>query len=283
MTATRSAKPEPRRARRAPLLPAAAVLAALSLPAGAATDSAATPAGAAAVNAPDAQADEPAFKLTLGRYQLRTPGGGISTDGSDINLRWRRDERTLWLGVYRDGEFGRQWRAGWDDHWALAALPGLPDPAALQLLPSLQLASGGFVGGSLALQAGGPVFVQAGIGRTNLRPYANLNFDPNDALSLALGWQGDGERQLMLSVIADDRLHTGQQHHHLSLRWPLQAGWRLSADLLHKQGLGDSGPVRAWGQSLGLDGPRWFARLAHDPHQNFSAQNAWRLSGGLRF
>jgi len=228
--------------------------------------------------------DPPAFKLTLGRYQLRTAGGGPATDGSDINLRWRQADRTLWLGVYRDGQFGRQWRAGWDDHWNL---PGLAaDVAALlqpQLLPSLQLASGGFVGGSLALQAGGPVFVQVGMGRTNLRPYANLNFDPNDALTLAVGWQGDGERQLTLSAIADDRLHTGQQHHHLTLRWPLAPGWRVSADLLHKQCLGDDGPVRAWGQSLGLDGPRWFARLAHDPHQNFSAQDAWRLSGGLRF
>lgn len=223
-----------------------------------------------------ASADGPAFKLTLGHVRLR--GGDDPVAGTDVNLRWRGGDHTVWLGLYEQGGFGRQLRAGWDDHWALSEALG-----GVQLLPSLQLASGGFVGGSLALQAGGPVFVQAGMGRTNLRPYANLNFDPNDALSLALGWQGDGDRQLMLSAIADDRLGTHQQHHHLTLRWPLPASWRLSADLLHKQGLGDTGPVRAWGWSLGLDGPRWFGRLARDPKQNFSAQDAWRLSGGARF
>lgn len=241
------------------------------------------PAAARADEAPaDAADSAPAWKLTLGRYRLRS-ADGPATDGTDLNLRWRRDDRTLWLGVYRDGDFGRQWRAGWDDHWALPTLPGFSDAAQPQLLPSLQLASGGFVGGSLAVQAGAPVFVQLGIARTNLRPYANLNFDPNDALMLSVGWQGAGDRQLSLSVIADDRLHTDQQHHHLTLRWPLAPGWRLSADLLHKQGQGDTGTVRAWGQSLGLDAPRWFVRLAHDPYQNFSAANAWRLSGGVRF
>ena len=235
-----------------------------------------------------AAAAEPGeFKLTLGRYRLAGDGGS-ATLGTDLNLRWRQDGRTLWLGAYQDGDVPRQWRVGADDQWSLT-----DDTARLpvQLLPSLQAASGGFVGGSLGLQIGAPYFAQIGIGRTNLRPYANLNFDPNDALTLALGWQGEGGRQGSVSVIADDRLGTGQQHHHLTLRWPLSlttvlagAGpLRLSADLLHKQGLGDGGPVNAWGWSLGLDGAVWFARLARDPKQNFSAQDAWRLSGGRRF
>lgn len=221
-----------------------------------------------------ADADPPHFKLTLGRYHLKG-----AADGTDLNLRWRGDGRSLWVGLYHDADFGRQLRLGWDDQWALPSPPGLP----LQLLPSLQLASRGFAGGSLAVQAGDPVYLQLGIGRTNLRPYANLNFDPNDALSAALGWQGEGARQLALSVIADDRLHTGQQHHHLTLRWPLPAELRLSADLLHKQGQGDAGPVKAWGWSLGLDGAFWFARVARDPKQNFSAYDAWRVSAGRRF
>lgn len=232
-------------------------------------------AGPSAAQAPT---DPGELKLTMGRYHMS--GGGVDAmNGSDINLRWRRDGRTLWLGVYQDGEVGRQLRLGWDDQWALAGTGAWP----LQLLPSLQLASGGFVGGSLALQLGQPFYVQVGIGRTNLKPYANLNFDPNDALSAVLGWQGEGGRQLALSVIADDRLHTGQQHHHLTLRWPLPQALRLTADLLHKQGQGEGGAVNAWGWSLGLDGERWFARLARDPRQNFSAQDAWRLSGGRRF
>ena len=217
------------------------------------------------------------FKLTLGRYRLASDG--TNTNGNDLNLRWRRDGRTLWLGAYQDGVVARQWRVGYDDQFSLRDDAAWP----VQLLPSLQAASGGFVGGSLALQVGTPYFAQFGIGRTNLRPYANLNFDPNDALTVVLGWQGNGGRQVSVSVIADDRLGTGQQHHHLTLRWPLPNLPRLTADLLHKQGLGDGGPVNTWGWSLGLDGAVWFARLAHDPKQNFSTQDAWRVSGGRRF
>ena len=230
-----------------------------------------------------AYAAEPGeFKLTLGRYRMSDPSS--ASLGTDLNLRWRRDARNLWLGAYRDREFGRQFRAGYDDQWVLRDDSVLP----VQLQPSLQLASGGFVGGSLALQVGAPFYAQLGLGRTNLRPYANLNFDPNDAVSAALGWQGDGGRQLQVLVIADDRLGTGQQHQHLTQRWPLPAGWlseplRLTADLLHKQGQGDTGPVNTWGWTLGLDGKVWFARLAHDPKQNFSAQDAWRVSAGRRF
>jgi hypothetical protein len=214
------------------------------------------------------------FKLTLGQYQL-----GAGGQGTDLNLRWRRDGRTLWLGNYRDGDFGAQWRAGWDEPLTLSADPLWP----VQLLPSMQVASGGFLGGSLAIQAGAPFYAQFGIGRTNLKPYANLNFDPNDALTLALGWQGEGGRQLSVSVIADDRLGTGQQHHHLTLRWPLPNSLRLTADLLHKQGQGDAGAVNTWGWSLGLDGSEWFGRLARDLKQNFSNRDAWRLSLGRRF
>lgn len=224
-----------------------------------------------------ADIDAAEYKLTVGRYHMNS--GATAHEATDINLRRRQGSRTLWLGVFRDGEQGPQWRVGWDESWPLVADPTLP----VQLLPSLQWAGGGFVGGSLAVQAGAPFYVQLGVGRTNLKPYANLNFDPNDAITLALGWQGEGGRQLSTSVIADDRLGTGQQHHHLTLRWPLPDALRLSADLLHKQGQGDAGVVNAWGWTLGLDSARWFARLARDPKQNFSVYDAWRLSGGVRF
>lgn len=239
-------------------------------------------AGLCAAPAPCQADDAPAsgeLKLTVGRYHLSSAAGSL--DGTDANLRWRGDNRTFWLGVYRDANFGRQWRVGWDATWApggSANATGLP----WQVMPSLQLASGGFVGGSLAVQIGAPWYGQFGIGRTNLRPYANLNFDPNDALTFALGWQGDGGRQAALTLIADDRLHTGQKHWHLGGRWPV-AGLRVAADVLHKTGLGDGGPVNAWGWTLGLDWPAWFVRVARDPKQNFSVQDAWRLSAGLRF
>ena len=39
-----------------------------------------------------AEAGAGEFKVTLGQYELG--GGG---HGTDLNLRWRRDGRTLWL------------------------------------------------------------------------------------------------------------------------------------------------------------------------------------------
>ena len=156
-------------------------------------------------------------KLTLGRYHLGGAGGGggvgsDASNGTDLNLRYRQGSRTVWLGAYQDANTTRQWRAGWDDQWDVPtnAIANAAGPA--QVLPSLQVASGGFVGGSMALQVGAPFYAQVGLGRTNLRPYANLNFDPNDALMATLGWQGEGGRQAALAVIADDRLGTGQQH-----------------------------------------------------------------------
>ena len=79
------------------------------------------------------------------------------------------------------------------------------------------------------------------------------------------------------------RLATGQRHLHLTARLPMADRQRLSIDLLHKTGLGDSGPVRAWGTSLTWDWPGWFVRLAYDPKQNFSAFDVVRLSTGTRF
>ena len=214
--------------------------------------------------------DEHPFKLTIGEYRYSDGG-----DGRDLNLRWRRSDTDVWIGAYRDPVFGTQTRAGVDT--------SLPLGGSATLQPSLQVASGGFVGGSLNFQIGDPWFALAGWGRTNLKPYFNLNFDPNDAITAAIGWHGDNGRTVSLTLVADDRLHTGQKDWHLYGRWPLSEELRVTLDLLHKTGDGDSGYVRAWGWSATLDFPTWFLRLAHDPKQNFSAQDATRLALGVRF
>ena len=217
------------------------------------------------------QADEPEqphFKLTLGSYRYSD-----GSTGEDSNLRWQSGDSHAWLGHYRDASFGEQSRLGFDTSVALA--PGL------QLLPSLQAATRGFMGASANLQIGAPWYAIVGWGRTNLRPYFNLNFDPNDALTLGAGWQGPAGQSVQLYCIADDRLHTGQKDWHLLARQPLAEGRRLTLDLLRKTG--DAGPVRAWGLAATLDYPGWFVRLARDPKQNFSALDATRLSFGLRF
>jgi hypothetical protein len=217
--------------------------------------------------------DAPEYKLTVGHYHYSD-----STSGQDVNLRRRDGDTNVWLGYYRDSVFGRQARTGFDTSIALA------DDLSLQ--PSLQAASRGFLGGSANLQWGTTWFVLAGWGRTNLKPYYNLNWDPNDAITVGAGWHGEGGRTLSVTLIADDRLGTGQRHLHLFGRWPLADDLRLTLDLLHKTGQGgddNGGEVRAWGWSATLDWPAWFVRLAHDPKQNFSAQDANRVSVGLRF
>ena len=251
------------------LHPTVALLALLMIHTAAwAEDSARLPDDAAAHAA--ASGEQP-FKFTLGAYQY----GG--TAGQDANLRYRSGDTSFWLGAYHDRDFGSQTRLGFDT--AFAPFSG----SSLSLQPSLQLATQGFVGGSLTAELGEPWFVLAGWGRTNLKPYFNLNFDPNDAITLALGRREENGRTWYLMVVADDRLHTGQKHIHAVWREPFRRGERVTVDVLRKVGEGDEGPVSAWGMSLSYDWPSWFLRLASDPKQNFSTTNAVRFSIGMRF
>ncbi len=222
----------------------------------------------AAASAADDAAGTAPWKLTVGEYLYST------YLGTDVNLRWRRSETSAWLGGYRDPQFGSQVRAGADT--ALAVTP------YLQLQPSLQAASRGFVGGSVNLQAGGAWYGIAGIGRTNARPYFNLNFDPNDAVTFGAGHHAEDGPSYLLFVVADDRFHTGQRDWHANVQIPCGAS-HATLDLLRKSGLSDAGPIKAWGFSANWDFPRWFVRTAYDPYQNFSAQKVWRVAGGVRF
>lgn len=208
------------------------------------------------------------FKLTLGYYHYP------DDTGKDVNLRWQHGDTHAWLGHYEDATFGAQARAGVDTAWQLNDL--------VSLQPSVQVATGGFVGGSLNAQVGREAYAIAGWGRTNLKPYANLNFDPNDAYTLGAGRALDNGQVWTFFMVRDDRTHTGQTHWHLTARLPVGRD-RLSVDLLRKIGQGDDGQVRAWGLTVGWDFPTWFIRVARDPKQNFSAVDAWRLSTGVRF
>jgi hypothetical protein len=83
-------------------------------------------------------------------------------------------------------------------------------------------------------------------------------------------------------VVADNRFHTQQRDWHANVRIPF-GNSHATLDLLRKSGLSDSGYITGWGFSANWDWPAWFLRVAYDPHQNFSAQNAWRFAGGVRF
>lgn len=209
-----------------------------------------------------------AWKLTTGYYQYQ------HDQGKDINLRWQRDASHVWLGHYEDHEFGGQDRVGLDTSVDVGDL--------VSLQPSLQAATGGFVGGSLNAQIGHGWYGLLGWGRTNLKPYFNLNFDPNDAVTIGAGREFANGQTWSTYVVHDDRLHTGQTDWHLTARVPVD-GDRLTLDVMRKSGQSDVGYIKAWALSVGWDFPSWFVRVARDPNQNFSAQDAWRVSGGLRF
>ena len=219
-----------------------------------------------------AAAQEPpssVFKLTTGRYSFSD-----DTAAWDVNLRNQSALGNAWVGYFHvDGGNVNQWRTGWDSSYG----------SAVRLSPSLQLASGGFAGGSVQVETGESWFAGAGFGRTNLRPYWNLNFDPNDSYMVSAGYRGAEERTVMLLLVRDNRQNPDQQHVHLFWRQRLPAGDRVSVDILRKTGTVDDQYIRRWGLTLTYDWPRYFVRVAYDPKTNFTAVDALRLSVGTRF
>lgn len=235
---------------------------------------AATRVAAQEVAAQTAERAATPYKLTTGYY--RASGGDLpGGPGLDLNLRRTDGDGNLWIGWFRSPALGfSQLRGGWDHSFALGPV---------RLLPSVQAASGGFFGGSIAVETGDSWFVGAGLGRTNLRNYANLNFDPNDSYTAYGGYHWTAATSLQLQLVRDNRLNPDQQHLHLLWRQGLANGDRLTVDLLAKQGTVDDQFIRRFGLSLSYDWPRWFVRAAWDPKVNFSSQNMLRLSSGVRF
>ena len=111
----------------------------------------------ATIAPPSASVQEAPFKLSTGLYDVS--GGGLpSGPGLDVNLRYSYGGGNhVWLGYYRAPAMGfSQARAGWDAVYGVGPV---------RFLPSLQVASGGFVGGSLAAEAGTTWFAGGGLGQ----------------------------------------------------------------------------------------------------------------------
>ncbi len=229
--------------------------------------------GWAAAGLDDSSPERP-FKLTTGLYQLS--GGGLPAGPAlDLNLRYGYGDGNVWIGWYRSvPDNFKQTRAGWDHAF---------DFGWVRALPSIQLASGGFVGGSFALETGKRWFGGVGFGRTNLRDYANLNFDPNDSYTVYGGYRFADESALSASLIHDNRQHPDQQHVHLVWRNVLADRQRLTLDLLVKHGTVEGEFIRRAGFSATYDWPRYFVRAVWDPKVNFTPQDMFRLSFGVRF
>ena len=211
------------------------------------------------------------FKLTPSVYRNRD-----APDATDVNLRGNLGPHALWVGQYRQGGFGEQTRAGYEytatPHWG-------------QVVYSVQAAEQGFGGGAVTAQIGQRVYGIVGWGRTNLKTYYNLNFDPNDAVTLGVGGWWGTQHQISLTHTFDDRLHTDQRVTHLVWRYHPNPEHRLTLDLADKRGRSDADGPWLQGNSLSLtwDWQGHFVRLAVDQKVNFSDDTQQRLSIGWRF
>lgn len=209
------------------------------------------------------------YKLTAAWYNFSN-----HTDGWDLNLRRSSEIGNAWVGYFRLANQNiTQWRIGWDNSYG----------SIVRISPSIQFASHGFIGGSIQVETGDPWFAGVGLGRTNLRPYWNLNFDPNDAYTLSAGRRSSNNQVFMFQLVRDNRQNPDQRHIHFLYRQPLADEQRVTIDALYKTGQVEDRRIRRWGLSLTYNWPRFFARVAWDPQTNFTPADALRLSVGTRF
>lgn len=216
-------------------------------------------------------ADTWTFKLTPSYYVT-----SHTKDAIDLNLRANYGQHAIWLGHYRrDGEF-EQTRTGYEYTAQISYL---------QLVPSLQLATRGFAGGSINAQVGGEIYALLGFGRTNMRDYYNLNFDPNDSVTFGIGTSLLPKSTLSLFTVKDDRLHTDQIVTHAVWRISLEDHQRWTVDLSSKQGRATPDDESVSGNALSVtyDNRDKFFRLAQDRKVNFTNEDQTRLTAGLRF
>ena len=211
------------------------------------------------------------FKLTPSWYATQHESNAI-----DVNLRSNQGQHTIWLGHYTRGNEFEQTRWGYEYNanfdWG-------------QMVPSLQLATHGFLGGSLNFQVGGANYVLAGLGRTNLKDYYNLTFDPNDAYLIGIGSKAIENHAFNLFAVKDNRLQTGQKVVHGTWRWQKDTQHRWSVDISHKSGrLTPESPYLSGNAiSITWDVDKHFVRLAKEQKVNFSDHDQQRISVGLRF
>jgi len=232
--------------------------------------------GVHADSAPPGEADEVVvedwmFKFTPSYYFTTNQPGAY-----DLNLRANHGSHAVWLGYYQQSDEFEQARTGYEYTMQIPFV---------QLVPSLQAATHGFVGGSINAQIGDSIFAILGFGRTNLHEYYNLNFDPNDSITYGVGTRLLPNSMLSLFAIKDDRLDTGQIVTHLVWRLSADDHQRWTIDLSSKHGSPTAGEPSVAGPGLTVtyDFQDIFVRLAQDQKVNFSTENQTRLSVGLRF
>ena len=218
-----------------------------------------------------------AWKATLGSYRDSI----TQTTATDFNLRGNTKDTKFWLGYYQDQDNFTQSRAGVEQATSLASYG--------QLISSLQVASGGFVGGSITwdgkqdnVDGFSPLL---GWGRTNVKTYYNLNFDPNDSVLWGGTYSQSNLGQFSLYQIFDDRLKTGQRVTHLVWHGALNSVVGVTLDAFERSGASDAGEpkVKGNGLSVTLDVRDYFVRMVYDQKANFTDANITRVAVGFRF
>ena len=214
-----------------------------------------------------------AYKLTPTWYSTTNEHAAV-----DVNLRGNKDENTGWIGIYRRGEEFQQGRLGYERTF---------QTAVGRVTGSAQYATRGFIGGSVQGEFGSQVFGILGFGRTNLKPYFNLNFDPNDAITVGGGMRLSKNTAITLFQVRDDRSSLGQRITHLVFRTRPDSKSRITIDIFQKSGWNADGdelrPIRGTGVGLTYDYDSYFVRVVWDPKVNFSTNDMWRAAVGARF
>ncbi len=223
----------------------------------------------------DSGSHDLSFKLTPSYYTTAN-----QRSATDTNLRYSKDGQTLWLGYYQRGSEFQQTRGGYE---RTIALP------FVKITPSLQIASHGFIGGSLNAEIGenlpAGLYGLLGFGRTNKKDYYNLNFDPNDSAVYGFGSRFREEHNVSLFTVLDNRLHTEQRITHLVWRYTPDQRQRWTVDYTDKNGRPSADEERVAGKGLTVtyDYANYFIRLAREQHANFAADSMTRASLGMRF
>jgi len=235
--------------------------------------------GVSAAYADTSTVGEPALVAAEAWAYKLTPSYYVTTntkDATDVNLRANYAAHAVWVGYYRrDSEF-EQTRVGYE---YTAQFPHI------QLVPSLQLATHGFAGGSINAQIGDSIYALLGFGRTNTQDYYNLNFDPNDSVVYGAGTSLLPESTLSLFSVKDNRLDTEQVVTHLVWRMLPDAQHRWTVDISSKQGRAtpDDESVSGMAVSITYDNRDMFFRFAQDNKVNFTPEDQTRFTVGIRF
>jgi hypothetical protein len=196
-------------------------------------------------------------------------------DSADLNVRRQAGPLAAWLGLYHEPSVDTVARAGleWDFH-----------RGSVLVVPTLQVATNGLKAGQLYAEVGGSSYAILGASRTNLRPFYNLSWDPNECLQLGLGRHLSRYDKVYAFTIFDVRLHTGQQDTHVLWRHRLSSRLGLTLDALYKSGHTDAGRyVRAVGFGVYVDGVRWLLKAYYDPYVSFADHNMFRVGLGAKF